>query len=65
MADLWNYLVEIATGFLGKYAAEVLLAYGATALLLGALLWGSLARGARMKRRLAQAEAALEARKHG
>ncbi|MFT6452843.1 MAG: heme exporter protein D [Halocynthiibacter sp.] len=50
---------------LGKYAFEVLLAYGATGLLLGALLWGSLARGARMKRRLAQAEAALEARKNG
>lgn len=65
MSDLWNYMAEVATGFLGKYAAEVLLAYGATALLLVALVWGSVLRGAKMKRRLAQAEAALEARKNG
>ncbi len=42
---------------LGKYTAEVLLAYGATGLLLAALLIGSVLQSRRVKRALDQAEA--------
>ncbi|WP_108483254.1 heme exporter protein CcmD [Oceaniglobus ichthyenteri] len=41
---------------LGKYAAEVLTAYGASAVLIVALVWMSWARGAKVKRQLAEAE---------
>ena len=42
---------------LGKYAVEVLSAYGVTLALVGGLVWASLARAARVRRRLAEAEA--------
>ncbi len=41
---------------LGKYAADVLMAYGGTFVLLVALIWRSLARSAKVKRQLKQAE---------
>ena len=41
---------------LGPYAAEVLTAYGATFVLIGGLVALSLARAARMRRRLEEAE---------
>nr|WP_319250450.1 heme exporter protein CcmD [uncultured Celeribacter sp.] len=41
---------------LGKYAADVLGAYGATLLCLAVLIWRSLARSSKMKRLLAAAE---------
>ncbi|MBU0642262.1 MAG: heme exporter protein CcmD [Alphaproteobacteria bacterium] len=47
---------------LGKYAGDVLAAYGITILLLAGLIWRSLARSAKMKRLLKQAE---ERRTHG
>ncbi|WP_066709038.1 heme exporter protein CcmD [Celeribacter ethanolicus] len=47
---------------LGKYAGDVLMAYGVTLLLLAALIWRSLARSAKMKRLLKEAE---ERRNHG
>lgn len=47
---------------LGKYAGDVLTAYGITLVLLGVLIWRSLARSAKMKRLLKQAE---ERRKNG
>lgn len=43
---------------LGKYAAAVLSAYGATGVLLAALVGQSLFHGARARRRLAEAEQA-------
>ena len=42
---------------LGKYAATVLMAYGATLVLLAGLVWLSVWQGRRMARRLAEAEA--------
>ncbi len=42
---------------LGKYAAEVLSAYGVTLALLGGLVWASLARARRVKRQLRDVEA--------
>ncbi|WP_417247738.1 heme exporter protein CcmD [Celeribacter sp.] len=42
---------------LGKYAADVLAAYGVSFALLIALVWRSLAQSARAKQRLAEAEA--------
>lgn len=42
---------------LGKYAADVLAAYGVTFALLAVLIWRSLAQSARAKRRLSEAEA--------
>ena len=45
---------------LGKYAVHVLSAYGASLLLLAGLIWLTLARGARTKRQLAEAEAAAK-----
>lgn len=42
---------------LGKYAADVLAAYGVTFALLAALVWHSLARSRAVKRQLAEAEA--------
>lgn len=42
---------------LGRYAVEVLTAYGVTALLLGGLVALSLARAARVRRHLEEAEA--------
>ena len=44
---------------LGKYAAEVLLAYGVTLALLALLVGVSVAQARRMKRRLDAAEARL------
>lgn len=41
---------------LGKYAAEVLTAYGVTFVLIGGLIWLSLAQARRAKSRLAEAE---------
>ncbi|MFA5580475.1 MAG: heme exporter protein CcmD [Paracoccaceae bacterium] len=42
---------------LGKYAGEVLTAYGVTIVLLVILVWATRARSARVKRRLEEAEA--------
>ena len=42
---------------LGKYASDVLTAYGITFALLALLIWRSLARSAAVRRRLADAEA--------
>ncbi|MCA0044625.1 heme exporter protein CcmD [Celeribacter litoreus] len=42
---------------LGKYAGDVLMAYGATFVLLAALIWRSLARSTKIKRQLKEAEA--------
>ena len=39
-----------------KYALYVLVAYGSTALILGWLLWATLAANARARRELAEAE---------
>ena len=39
-----------------KYAVYVLVAYGATALILGGLLWATLATNARARRDLAEME---------
>ena len=39
-----------------KYAVYVLVAYGATALILGALLWATLAANAKARRELAEFE---------
>ena len=47
---------------LGKYAAEVLAAYGATFLLLAGLVWATWARSIRVRRALEQA---LEQRDNG
>lgn len=47
---------------LGKYAGDVLMAYGATLLLLAGLIWWSLVRSAKVKRLLKAAE---ERRNHG
>ncbi|WP_226550375.1 heme exporter protein CcmD [Celeribacter naphthalenivorans] len=47
---------------LGKYAGDVLLAYGATFLLLAGLIAGSLIRSAKVKRLLKAAE---ERKNHG
>ncbi|MBM9594927.1 heme exporter protein CcmD [Roseitranquillus sediminis] len=41
---------------LGKYAAEILTAYGASAILLGGIVWASVARAARLRRRLDELE---------
>lgn len=41
---------------LGKYAGDVLAAYGVTLLLLVGLIWRSIARSVKVKRRLAEAE---------
>ena len=41
---------------LGDYAVEVLSAYAVTAVLLGGLVWLSLARAARLRRRLEEME---------
>ncbi|TRD20786.1 heme exporter protein CcmD [Palleronia caenipelagi] len=46
---------------LGKYALEVALAYGATGVLLAALVMMSIRRAARMRRELDR----VEARRHG
>ncbi len=48
---------------LGKYAAEVLSAYGVSALLIAALVGWSFLRAARVRRDLAEAEA--RSRAHG
>ncbi|SFP50080.1 heme exporter protein D [Tranquillimonas alkanivorans] len=42
---------------LGKYAAEVLTAYGVSLALLGGIVWLSIARGRKVKRQLEAAEA--------
>lgn len=47
---------------LGKYAADVLMAYGITFVLLGGLIYVSLARSAKIKRQLKAAE---ERRRNG
>ena len=47
---------------LGKYAAEVLAAYGATILLLAGLVWMTWARSRRVRRALEQA---MERRDNG
>ena len=41
---------------LGSYAAEVLTAYAVSLALIGGLVWLSLARAARLRRRLDEAE---------
>lgn len=45
---------------LGKYATEILSAYGISILILGVLVWASIARARRSKARLEEVE-----RKHG
>ena len=47
---------------LGKYAGDVLMAYGVTFLLLAGLIWRSLVRSAKVKRQL---QAAEERKSHG
>ncbi|GAB4384307.1 heme exporter protein CcmD [Albidovulum sp.] len=49
---------------LGKYAVTVLAAYGVTVALIAGLVWVSLSKGARMRRRLEEQERRM-GRHHG